>query len=75
VCFSATANFVGSGVLATIGVATLREVQAPEGGNCLRHSRAYLRCTSSRGIVWLGLDHKLGPTVAHAAERAYVLYR
>jgi hypothetical protein len=28
----------------------------------------------TEGIVWLGLDHKLGPTVAHAAGAAYVLY-
>jgi len=74
VCFSATANFVGSGVLATIGVATLSEV---------RHRRELLFAAMpclfalhqfTEGIVWLGLDHKLGPTVAHGAGAAYMLY-
>lgn len=73
-CFSATANFVGSGVLATIGVATLREV---------KHRRellfAAIPCLFAfhqftEGIVWLGLDHRLGPTAGHDAGAAYLLY-
>jgi len=74
VCFSATANFVGSGVLGTIGVATLTEV---------RHRRellfAAIPCLFAlhqltEGVVWLGLDHKLGSAVAHDAGAAYILY-
>jgi len=73
-CFSATANFVGSAVLGTIGVATLKEV---------RHRRELLLAAMpclfalhqfTEGFVWLGLDHKLPPIVAHDAGAAYVLY-
>jgi hypothetical protein len=59
VCFSASANFVGSAVLGTIGVATLTEV---------KHRRELLFAAMpllfalhqfTEGFVWLGLDHKL----------------
>ena len=73
-CFSATANFVGSAVLGTIGVATLAEV---------KHRRellfASLPCLFAlhqftEGFVWLGLNHKLSPAVTQGAAAAYVLY-
>ena len=73
-CFSATANFVGSGLLGAIGVATLREV---------KHRRELLFAAVpclfalhqfTEGIVWLGLDHKLGSMAAHDAAAAYLLY-
>jgi hypothetical protein len=74
VCFSASANFVGSAVLGAIGVATLTEV---------RHRRELLFAAMpllfalhqfTEGFVWLGLDHKLPPIVAHDAGAAFVLY-
>ncbi len=73
-CFSATANFVGSGVLGVIGVATLREV---------RHRREILFASLpllfavhqfTEGFVWLGLDGRLPPVVAHDAGAAFMLY-
>ncbi|WP_158944580.1 DUF6629 family protein [Granulicella sp. S190] len=73
-CFSATANFVGSAVLGGIGVVTLTEV---------KHRRellfAAMPCLFAfhqfvEGFVWLGLDGVLSPTVAHNAGAAYVLY-
>ena len=73
-CFSATANFVGSGVLGAIGVVTLTKV---------KHKRELLfaslprclRCTSlSKGFVWLGLDGILSPEVTHNMGAAFVLY-
>lgn len=73
-CFSATANFVGSGVLAIIGVATLREV---------RHRREFLFAAMpllfavhqfTEGFVWLGLDGYLPASAAHTAGAAFVLY-
>jgi hypothetical protein len=73
-CFSATANFVGSAVLGGIGVATLTEV---------RHRRELLLAAVpclfalhqfTEGFVWLGLDHRLPPVVAHDAGAAFVLY-
>ena len=73
-CFSATANFVGSAVLGGIGVATLTEV---------KHRRellfAAMPCLFAvhqfiEGFVWLGLDGILSPTVTRNAGAAYVLY-
>ncbi|MGC2661993.1 MAG: DUF6629 family protein [Bryobacteraceae bacterium] len=73
-CFSATANFAGSAVLAAIGVATLSEV---------KHRRELLLAAMpclfalhqfTEGFVWLGLDHRLSPAATQDAGSAFVLY-
>ena len=73
-CFSATANFVGSGALAAIGVVTLTKV---------KHRRELLFAALPtlfgihqfiEGFVWLGLDGILSPTVTHNMGAAYMLY-
>ena len=73
-CFSATANFVGSGVLGTIGVVTLTKV---------KHRRELLFASLPalfaihqliEGFVWLGLDGILSPAVTHDMGAAFVLY-
>lgn len=73
-CFSATANFVGSGVLATIGIATLTRV---------KHRRELLFAALPtlfaihqfiEGFVWLGLDGVLSLQTAHNMGAAFVLY-
>jgi hypothetical protein len=73
-CFSATANFVGSGVLTTIGVLTLTKV---------KHRRELLFAALPtlfaihqfiEGFVWLGLDGILSTTVAHNMGAAFMLY-
>jgi hypothetical protein len=74
VCFSATANFVGSAVLGAVGVVTLTKV---------KHKRELLFATLPilfaihqfiEGFVWLGLDGILSPVVAHAMGAAFMLY-
>jgi len=74
VCFSATANFVGSGVLAGIGVVTLTKV---------KHRRELLFAALPtlfaihqfiEGFVWLGLDGILSPAVTHDMGAAFMLY-
>jgi hypothetical protein len=74
VCFSATANFVGSGVLGVIGVVTLTKV---------KHRRELLFASLPtlfaihqfiEGFVWLGLDGTLSPAVTHDMGAAYVVY-
>ena len=74
VCFSATANFVGSGVLGAVGVVTLTKV---------KHKRELLFASLPtlfavhqfiEGFVWLGLDGTLSPTVTHNMGAAFVLY-
>ena len=73
-CFSAAANFVGSGVLGTIGVVTLTKV---------KHRREVLFAALPilfaihqfiEGFVWLGLDGILSPVVAHNMGAAFMLY-
>jgi hypothetical protein len=73
-CFSATANFVGSAVLGTVGVVTLTRV---------KHRRELLFASLPalfavhqfiEGFVWLGLDGVLSPAVAHDMGAAFVLY-
>ena len=73
-CFSATANFVGNGVLGTIGVVTLTKV---------KHRRELLFASLptlfavhqfTEGFVWLGLDGILSPTVTHNMGAAFILY-
>jgi hypothetical protein len=74
VCFSATVNFAGSGVLGTAGVVTLTKV---------KHRRELLFAALPllfaihqfiEGFVWLGLDGILSPTVAHDMGAAFMLY-
>jgi hypothetical protein len=74
VCFSAAANFTGSGVLGTIGVLTLTRV---------KHRRELLFASLptlfavhqfTEGFVWLGLDGVLSPAVTHAMAAAFMLY-
>ena len=73
-CFSATANFVGSGVLGGVGVVTLTKV---------KHRRELLFAALPtlfavhqfiEGFVWLGLDGILSPVVAHDMGAAFMLY-
>ena len=73
-CFSATANFVGSGVLGAVGVVTLTRV---------KHRRELLFAALPmlfavhqfiEGFVWLGLDGILSPAVAHDMGAAFMLY-
>jgi hypothetical protein len=73
-CFSAAANFVGSGVLGAVGVVTLSKV---------KHRRELLFAALPvlfaihqfiEGFVWLGLDGILSPAVAHDMGAAFMLY-
>jgi len=73
-CFSATVNFAGSAVLGAAGAATLTKV---------KHRRELLFAAMPilfaihqfiEGFVWLGLDGKLSPAVAHDMGAAFMLY-
>jgi hypothetical protein len=73
-CFSATANFVGSGVLGAVGVGTFTKV---------KHRRELLFAALPtlfaihqfiEGFVWLGLDGILSPKVTHNMGAAFMLY-
>ena len=73
-CFSAAANFTGSGVLGAIGAVTLTRV---------KHRRELLFASLptlfaihqfTEGFVWLGLDGVLSPAVTHDMAAAFMLY-
>jgi hypothetical protein len=73
-CFSATANFVGSAALGAVGVVTFTKV---------KHRRELLFAALPalfaihqfiEGFVWLGLDGILSPTVTHNMGAAFMLY-
>jgi hypothetical protein len=73
-CFSAVANFVGSGALGAVGVVTLTKV---------KHRRELLFASLPtlfaihqfiEGFVWLGLDGVLRPAVTHDMGAAFMLY-
>jgi hypothetical protein len=73
-CFSAAANFAGSGVLGTIGVATLTRV---------KHRRELLFASLPtlfaihqfiEGFVWLGLDGIFSRGLTHGMAAAFMLY-
>jgi hypothetical protein len=73
-CFSATANFVGSTALGAVGVVTLTKV---------KHRRELLFASLPllfaihqfiEGFVWLGLDGYLSQTMTHNMGAAFMLY-
>jgi hypothetical protein len=73
-CFSAAANFVGSGALGAVGVMTLTRV---------KHRRELLFASLPalfaihqfiEGFVWLGLDGMLSSQVTHDMGAAFMLY-
>ena len=73
-CFSAAANFVGSGFLGAIGAVTLTKV---------KHKRELMFASLPllfavhqfiEGFVWLGLDGTVSPGVTHGMAAAFMLY-
>jgi len=74
VCFSATANFVGSGALAAIGVVTLTKVKHRNELLFAALPALFAVHQFIEGFVWLGLDGSLSPAVTHDMAAAYMLY-
>lgn len=73
-CFSATANFVGSGVLGALGAVTMSKV---------RHHRELLFASLPglfavhqfiEGFVWLGLDGDFSSETTYKLGAAFMLY-
>ena len=73
-CFSATANFVGSGVLGTVGVVTLTKVKHRRELMFAALPALFAVHQFIEGFVWLGLDGRMSPQVAHDAGAAFMLY-
>jgi hypothetical protein len=73
-CFSATANFVASGVIGSIGVATLRHVDHPRSVLFAATPMLFALHQFIEAFVWLGLDRRIGPVAFHHAAFLFILY-
>ncbi|GAA0315328.1 hypothetical protein GCM10009087_27210 [Sphingomonas oligophenolica] len=73
-CFSATASFVAAGVLGTIGVATLRHVREPRSLLFASVPMLFAFHQFSEGMVWLGLDGRIGKIALDHVAFLFTLY-
>ena len=73
-CFSAAANFVGSGVLGTLSVLTLTKVKHRRELMFASLPTLFAIHQFTEGFVWLGLDGVLSSTVTHDMGAAFMLY-
>jgi len=73
-CFSATASFVASGVLATIGVATLRHVREPRALLFASVPLLFAGHQFCEGLVWLAFHGSLGRVALDHAVLLFMLY-
>lgn len=72
-CFSATASFAASGVLAGLGVLTLRRVKRPQDRALAAIPVLFAIQQALEGVVWLGL-HGTTPALLNPATQAYSLF-
>jgi len=73
-CFSATASFVAAGVIGTIGVATLRHVREPRALLFASVPMLFALHQFSEGMVWLGLDGRIGKLALDHVSFLFTLY-
>jgi hypothetical protein len=73
-CFSPTASFTAAGVLATIGVATLRHVREPRTLLFAAVPLLFAFHQFTEGMVWLGLDGTISQVALHRASFLFTFY-
>jgi len=73
-CYSASASFVASGVIGTIGVATLRHVREPRALLFAAVPLLFALHQFTEGFVWLGLTGRIGPVALDHAAFLFMLY-
>lgn len=73
-CFSATASFVASGVIGSIGVATLRHVREPRALLFAAVPLLFSIHQFTEGFVWLGLKGRIGPVALDHVTFLFMLY-
>ncbi len=73
-CFSATASFVASGVIGSIGVATLRHVREPRALLFASVPMLFAVHQFTEGLVWLGLDGRIGKLALDHVAFLFMLY-
>lgn len=73
-CFSATASFSGSAVIAMVGVATLRHVREPRTLLFAAVPLLFALHQFAEGMVWLGLDGRIGRIALDHFAFMYTMY-
>ena len=73
-CFSATANFVASGVIGAVGLATLRHVEQPRAVLFAAVPLLFALHQFTEGFVWLGVDQDIRPEALGHMTFLFILY-
>ena len=73
-CFSPTASFVATGVLGSIGVATWRHVREPRTLLFASVPMLFAFHQFCEGMVWLGLEGRIGPLALNHFAFLFTLY-
>lgn len=73
-CFSASASFIASALIGTIGVATLRHVREPRALLFASMPMLFAVHQFSEGFVWLGLEGRIGKVALDHAAFLFMLY-
>ncbi len=73
-CFSPTASFVSAGLLASIGGATWRHVREPRTLLFASVPMLFALHQFCEGMVWLGLDGRIGPLARDHFAFLFTLY-
>lgn len=73
-CFSATASFVASAIIGTIGIATLRHVREPRALLFAAIPTLFALHQFTEGFVWLGLNGRIGPVALEHVSFLFMLY-
>ena len=73
-CFSASASFTGSAVIAGVGIATLLQVRDRNAWLLAAIPMLFALHQMLEGLVWLGIDGRLPLPWPHLAGQLYALY-
>ncbi len=73
-CFSATASFAASGVIAVIGLATLRLVREPRALLFAAVPLLFAVHQFTEGLVWLGLEGRIGKLALDHVAFMFTMY-
>lgn len=73
-CFSPTASFVSAALIGAIGVATLRHVREPRTFLFAATPVLFALHQFTEGLVWLGLQGRIGPMGRDNAAFLFTLY-
>jgi hypothetical protein len=73
-CFSATASFAASGIIAAVGVGTLVHVREPRAIPFASLPLLFALHQFTEGFVWLGLEGRIGPTATDHVVFLFLLY-